>query len=130
MAVLTGANGSLRYQGNTCAKVRDWSLNINRDSLEDTCIGADDRSYVKGLRGASGSATVLYDPDDAASRTLLNSIFNNNSSDDVEFVFDNAANSRFQCTAFLTSVSPSVAVGDVQAASVSFQVSGPINGRF
>ena len=58
------------------------------------------------------------------------SIFNNNLSDDVEFVFNNAANSRFQCTAFLTSVSPSVAVGDVQAASVSFQVSGPINGRF
>ena len=130
MAVLTGANGSLRYQGDTCAKVRDWSLSINRDALEDTCVGQNDRTYIKGLRGASGSATVLYDPDDAPSRFLLNSIFNNAASDDVEFVFNNAANGRFQCTAFLTSVSPSVAVGDVQAASVSFQVSGVIDGNF
>ena len=130
MAVLTGANGSLRYRGDTCAKVRDWSLSVNRDALEDTCIGAEDRTYVKGLRGASGSATVLYDPDDAASRALLNSVFDNQGSDDVEFIFNNAANDRFQCTAFLTSASPSVSVGAVQAVAVSFQVSGSIDGRF
>lgn len=130
MAVLTGANGSLQYQGSTCAKVRDWNLTINRDALETTCIGLEDRSYVKGLRGAVGSATVLYDPDDAPSRALLNSVFDNNASDEVFFTFNDAAGGRFTCTAFLTSVNPSVTVGDVQAASCSFQISGPINGRF
>ena len=60
MAVLTGAQGALS-NGSTVAKVRSWSLTVNRDALEDTCIGSDDRSYVKGLRGASGNATVLYD---------------------------------------------------------------------
>ena len=130
MAVLTGANGSLRYQGGTCAKVRDWALTINRDALEDTCVGQEDRTYVKGLRGATGSATILYDPEDAPSRFLLNSIFTNTASDNVEFFFNNATGDRFQCTAFLTSVNPSVTVGNVQAASVSFQVSGAIDGRF
>lgn len=130
MAVLTGAHGALRYQGQTVAKCRSWSLSISRDALEDTCVGQDDRTYVKGLRGASGSATVLYDPDDANGRMLMNSIFNNQASDDVEFVFNNPAGGRFQVTAILTTVNPSVSVGDVQAVGLSFQVSGPIDGVF
>ena len=130
MAVLTGAQGALKYQGQTVAKCRSWSLTINRDALEDTCIGTNDRSYVKGLRGGSGNATVLYDPDDSAGRSLLNSIFENTASDDVEFVFNDPAGGRFKCTAILTTVNPSVSVGDVQAVSVSFQVSGPVDGRY
>ena len=130
MAVLTGAQGALKYQGQTVAKCRSWSLSISRDALEDTCIGTDDRSYVKGLRGGSGSATVLYDPNDLAGRNLLNSIFDNTASDDVEFVFNDPAGSRFKCTAILTTINPSVSVGDVQAVSLSFQVSGPIDGRY
>ena len=130
MAVLTGAQGALRYQGQTIAKCRSWSLSVNRDALEDTCIGSDDRSYVKGLRGGSGSATLLYDPNDAPGRQLLNSIFDNDASDDVEFVFNQAATGQFSCTAILTTINPSVSVGDVQAVSVSFQISGPINGRY
>ena len=129
MAVLTGASGALKYSGQTVAKCRNWSLTINRDALEDTCIGTDDRSYVKGLRGTTGSATVLYDPTDSAGSALLNSIFDNTASDDVEFVF-NGGNGSFACKAILTTVSPSVAVGDVQAVSLSFQVSGPIAGRY
>lgn len=129
MAVLTGANGALKYEGRTVAKCRSWSLTINRDALEDTCIGTDDRSYVKGLRGASGNATLLYDPSDANGAALLNSIFDNNASDDVEFVFNNSSG-QFTCKALLTTVNPSVSVGDVQAVSLSFQVSGPIDGRY
>ena len=64
MAVLTGAHGALKYEGRTVGKCRDWSLNINRDALEDTCLGENDRTYVKGLRGAAGSATMFYDPAD------------------------------------------------------------------
>lgn len=130
MAVLTGAQGALKYEGRTVAKCRSWSLTINRDALEDTCIGTDDRTYVKGLRGASGNATVLYDPSDTNGTALLNSIFDNAASDDVQFVFNDPAGSSFSCTALLTTVNPSVSVGDVQAVSLSFQVSGPINGRY
>ena len=130
MAVLTGANGALKYAGKTVAKCRSWSLSVSRDALEDTCIGTDDRSYVKGLRGASGSATVLYDPNDAAGTDLLNSIFDNSASDDVQFVFNDSASSSFSCTAILTTINPSVSVGDVQAVGLSFQVSGPISGRY
>jgi hypothetical protein len=130
MTVLTGAHGALKYEGRTVAKCRSWTLTINRDALEDTCIGQDDRTYVKGLRGATGSATILYDPADTNGAALLNSIFDNNSSDDVEFVFNNSSGNAFKCKALVTTANPSVNVGDVQAVSLSFQVSGPIEGRY
>ena len=76
MAVRTGASGALKYEGATVAKCRNWSLDISRDALETTCIGGDDREYVKGLR-APPAQQQLYDPDDAGARALLNSIFDN-----------------------------------------------------
>ena len=131
MAVLTGSTGALRYNNSKAAKVRSWSLTINKDALEDTCLGTHDRSYVQGLRGATGSATLLYDPADTVGSSLLNSIFDNNSEGDpCEFVFNDPAGGAFKCSAFLTTINPSVSVGDVQAVSVNFQVTGPIEGRY
>ena len=131
MAVRTGSSGALRYEGASVAKCRNWSLDIARDALETTCIGGDDREYVKGLRGATGSATILYDPDDNGARALLNSIFNNAAGDSVEFIFNSGgANDSFECEALLTSVGQAVSVGEVQAVSVAFQVTGAITGTF
>ena len=130
MAVQTGASGALKYQGTVIAKCRNWSLSIQRDALETTCVGTDDREYVKGLRGATGSATLLYDPTDNNGKTLLNSIFDNTLSDTVQFVFDDPQGREFECQALVTGAEQSVSVGEVQAVNVSFQVSGSIAGRF
>ena len=131
MAVLTGSTGALKYNNSKAAKVRNWSLTVSKDALEDTCIGTYDRSYVQGLRGATGSATLLYDPQDTAGAALLNSIFDNGpSGDPCEFIFNEPAGGSFKCSAFLTTINPSVSVGEAQAVSVSFQVSGPIEGRY
>ena len=131
MAVLTGSTGALKYKGNKVAKVRSWSLTINKDALEDTCLGTYDRTYVQGLRGATGAATVLYDPQDRNGADLLNSIFGNQSGGDpCEFVLNDPAGGAFKCEAFITTMNPSVSVGDVQAVSVNFQVSGAIEGRY
>jgi hypothetical protein len=131
MAVQTGADGQLKYNNRTVAKVRDWSVSVQKDVIEDTCLGAYDRTYVEGLRGTSGSATILYDPDDSAATELLNSIFQNNStSAEVEFILSTKANRALACTGFITSVSPSVSVGAATACSVSFQVSGKPSGGF
>jgi hypothetical protein len=129
--VLTGADGQLKYQGSVVGKVRDWSITVTKDALEDTCLGDYDRSYTQGLRSTTGSATVLYDPGNAQAVVFLNSILNNsNMEESVEFVFNRLDNQSFKCKGFLTSVSPSVNVGEVQAVSVSFQVSGKPVGTF
>lgn len=129
--VLTGADGQLRYQGGVVGKVRDWSITITKDALEDTGIGDYDRTYVQGLRGTTGSATVLYDPANVDAVTFLNSIFLNPATEEtVDFVFNRHDNKSFYCKGFVTSISPSVSVGSVQAVSVSFQVSGKPTGGF
>ena len=132
MAVLTGKNGALNWNGATVGKVRSWSMSINKDPLETTTLGVHDRSYVPGIRGSTGTAELMYDPSEGQAAALLNSILSN--SDDaatsVGFVLDTTGGKSLSCSAFLTSVSPSVSVGAIQVCSVSFQVSGPISGGF
>ena len=132
MAVLTGKNGSLRWNSTIVGRVRTWSLTVNKDPLETTNLGLHDRTYVTGLRGATGTAELMYDPTESQARTLLNSIFANDSgvSQTVSFVLDQLGGTSLSCTAFLTSVSPSVTTGDIQVCSVSFQITGPISGGF
>jgi len=132
LAVLTGKNGALRWNGSTIGKVRSWSLNVSRDALETTDLGKYDRTYTTGLRGATGTADLMYDPAEGGAVQLLNSIFSNDSdvSQSVEFVLDSAGGKTFSCSAFLTNASPSVNVADIQVCSISFQVSGSISGGF
>ena len=130
MAVLTGADGQLIYNNQAVAKCREWSISTSKDALETTCLASTDRTYVQGLRGTTGSATLLYDPDQFNGNALLNSIFRDNQEEELTFVLNKADGARFRCAGFLTSVSPSVSVGGVQAVSVSFQVSGAVEGEF
>ncbi len=131
MGVLTGSDGELKFNGSAVGKCREWSLSVSKDALEDTSIGSYDRTYVEGVRGTTGSATVLYDPANSTATSLLNSIFNNNQAiDSVDFVLRRQDGTKLSCSAFVTSISPSVAVGAVQAVSVSFQVTGKPVGNF
>jgi hypothetical protein len=131
MGVLTGSDGQLRFNGSAVGKCREWSLNVTKDALEDTPIGSHDRTYVEGLRGTTGSATVLYDPSNRTAADLLNSIFDNDQPNDfVVFVLSRQEGNSISCSGFLTNISPSVSVGAVQAVSVAFQVTGKTAGNF
>ena len=140
MSVLTGADGQLVYGSDTIAKCRDWAITVTRDALEDTCLGDFDRTYVEGLRGATGTATLLYDPANVAANKFLNSVFTTfgetGYTDPEELTFKMnrqnypQAGGTFVCNGFLTNVGPSVSVGDVQAVSVTFQISGKVDGVF
>jgi len=140
MSVLTGADGQLMYGTKAFAKCRDWAITVTRDALEDTCLGDFDRTYVEGLRGATGTATLLYDPANETANEFLNSIFTTFGEDgytepeELTFKMNRKVYPQgggvFICNGFLTNVGPSVSVGDVQAVSVSFQISGKVSGEF
>ena len=128
MAVLTGADGRVLVGSNQIAKARDYTINISKDALEDTSLGNYDRTYVEGLRGATGSMTILYDPSLGPSSGLLNSILETKGvAQDVTFVFVDKDSKQIKCKGFITSVSQSVSVGAVQAASCNFQISGKVD---
>jgi len=131
MTVLTGADGDMLYGTNRVGKVRNWSLSVDRDAIEDTCLGNNDRTYISGLRGATGSCSIFYDPGNTVARDLINTIFEDQAAtQDVSFVFNRKGNDAFRCNVLLTNVSSSVDVGAAQAVSINFQVSGAIEGRF
>jgi type 1 fimbria pilin len=131
MAILTGNSGELRYRGMRIGKCRNFSIDISRDALETTVLGNFNRTYIEGLRGATGSATVLYDEDDSATVDLLNSIFRNDGGPQtVAMVLNSSTNKALQFQALLTQVGTPVSVGEVVACSLSFQVSGPLEGTF
>jgi hypothetical protein len=129
----------LKYGNGTCVKVRNWSLTIQRDAIEVSCLNTYDREYVAGLRSATGSATLYYDPTQQTDRSLLNSIFEDNSDctgttclQSVSFFLNSCANQpgNFEAEALITNISPAVEVGAATAVQVSFQISGPIDGTF
>ena len=137
--IRTGADGLLKYGSNSCVRVRNWSLSIQRSAIDVTCLNSYDTEYVGGLRTATGSATLYYDPAQVTDRELLNSIFKDNSdctdescAETVSFYLNSCSSGpgNFEAQALLTSVSPSVEVGQAIGIQVSFQITGPIKGEF
>lgn len=131
MTVQTGADGQLKYNNKVIGRCRDWSISVTKDALDETCLGAYDRSYIGGLRGTTGSATVLYDPSDETANEMLNSVLTNGQGESsMEFILSRGNSRAFTCSGFITSISPSVSVGAATACSISFQVSGKPSGGF
>ena len=128
--ILTGADGQLKHNGVVISKIRNWSMTANKAAIETTTLGLYDRTYINGLRGATGSASMFYDPSDAHAVEFLNTIFTQSNDEKVEFIFDRLNNGEVEGEGFITSVGASVAVGEAQACEIQFQFSGPVNGTF
>lgn len=132
MAVKTAATAELQFGGSVIAKVRDVTLNVNRDALETTGIGQPDRSYIYGIRGTSGSGTLMYDSSDTATRDLLNTLLSDSQAlSAVKLVLDTSTSlGTLEGDVVLTQVGVSITVGDLITVPVSFNVSGKPTGSF
>jgi hypothetical protein len=65
MATLTGNNGAISINGIAVLAVRNFSIEMTRDTIETSVMGTDVRTYVSGMSSFSGSADVYFDPDTA-----------------------------------------------------------------
>jgi hypothetical protein len=137
MAVKTSATAQLQILSGvsyiTIAKVRDVKLDISRDALETTGIGQKDRTYAYGIRGTSGSGTLLYDSTDSGTREILNHMLNDTETlSGVQLVLDTGGGGTGTITgpALLTAAGPGISVGDLISVPVSFTISGKPTGTF
>ena len=130
--IRTGVDGELRFRGRKVAKVRSWSLNIQRASIDDSCLGQIDKTFVPGMRSATGSTSVYYDPEDKIANKMLNSVLRNSTdTEEIEFVFNRSKfGGGIICNGFITNLSTSVNVNAAVTCEVSFQVSGKLEGNF
>jgi hypothetical protein len=132
MAITTAATAELRFNGSAIAKVRDVTLTISRDALETTCIGESDRTYAEGIRGTSGSGTLLYDTSSAATREVMNRVLSDTgSASDLTLVLDGGSSlGTIGGSVVITQVGVSASAGDLVTVPISFNISGKPSGTF
>jgi sporulation protein YlmC with PRC-barrel domain len=132
MAVKTAATAELQFEGVAIGKVRDVSLNINRDALETTGIGQLDRTYAYGIRNTTGSGTLLYDSENTATRNIMNSLLSDSENlSNVKLLLDTSTSlGTIEGQILVTQVGVSVSVGSLISVPISFTVSGKPEGAF
>lgn len=138
MTVKTSATALVQFKPVLAAgyenvgKIRDIRLDINRDGLETTGIGDSDRTYRYGIRGTSGSGTLLYDPDQPAAVNMMNRILADDEElSGIKIILDTGSTAgTFSGDAVITQVSPGVSVGDLVSVPVTFTISGKPTGLF
>jgi|TARA_R100000329_G_scaffold5220_1_gene6852 hypothetical protein len=135
--VYTGRDGVMQLAGTTLAKVVNFAVSSNLETLETTTLGDGVRSYSPGVTGYSGSATLLYykdDDDNVNTSDLLSSLIKTgtdgvSSSDTVELTFrwvDGTDNNDIKLTAYITSANIGAATGDIVRAEIAFQGTGAL----
>jgi len=147
MAFYTGRKGSLTIldgtnDEKTVAKIRDWSIETTLELLSTNDISSAANTFVPGVSGATGSATLIYykvPTADNATFTeftvLLNKImkkrFPNESPRPVEAtdrvrLLLNAGGTKddIRCDVYITSASISVSTGELSVVPINFTVDG------
>ena len=135
--IYTGRDGVMQLAGTTLAKVVNFAVSSNLETLETTTLGDGVRSYSPGVTGYSGSATLLYykdDDDNINTSDLLSSLIKTgtdgvSSSDTVELTFrwvDGTDNNDIKLTAYITSASIGAATGDIVRSEIAFQGTGAL----
>lgn len=141
--IYTGRDGSLRIGANKdlVAKVVNFQVSANVETLETTTLGENLRSYTPGVVGYSGTATLLYYKDTTPSTPVFNTTnFLNkiykvgpggvNSSDTVQLTFrwtDGPDENDITLTAYITSASMGAATGEIVRAEIAFQGTGVLS---
>lgn len=123
MAV-TSTTGNFAITGlDSTVVVRDASIDISRDTLETTNLGESSRAYVTGLRGASGSATLLYE------NSLLDDVYakiNTDSQSSITATLTLTTGKTISGSVLITRVGSTVTVGDVTSTNVAFTFTGDL----
>ena len=71
MATHKGSEGVVKVGSNTVAEVRDWSITISADTVEDTTMGDSARTYKASLTSASGSISAYWDETDTTGQGAM-----------------------------------------------------------
>lgn len=125
---VTSTAGNFSIGGlNQAVVVRDASVEISRDTLETTNLNESSRAYITGLRGATGSATLLYE------NSLLNDVYAKINADPqpnmtatLTLNTGSDENKTIEGSVLITSVGSTVTVGDITSTNVAFTFTGDL----
>ena len=124
--------------GDESVAVSNWSFSQTQNVLDTTVMDQWDRTLIAGTRQASGSARLLFyqgATGESNIKSMLdelqaNPVGDNNTSQRVRFDLGaqtlKSTTQRLRFSAYITSIALSMAVGEVMAADVSFEIDGKV----
>jgi predicted secreted protein len=135
MAILTGNNGVVKLDATvggsvaTIAAVRNFSIELTRDTIETSTMGTDVRTYLNGMSSWSGSADIYFDPAASGGHFNTHAVLNPTSGTvgqgtlSVELYLNDTAG-KFAGEVIITGFTVNSSMDGMVEASVSFQGSG------
>lgn len=107
---------------------RDWTMNCERGTIDVSTISTEWKEFLAGQIQASGSVTLLYDPDNAGAEAAIEKAMWDG--EKLKFYIrpegDKQGSKEFTLEAFVTSWNVSAATEDAIQVAVSFTGAGPI----
>ena len=140
-AVPNAADGSLTNE-TLIAKVRGWTFSSNTATLDVTSLGDTDRTFREGIRSASGNCSLFYyaktDGTGSVQQLIEQQLgdrddlnVGSNSEDEpgkftLKLLWGRGSNDAHYiiCRVAITSMTLTMAVGDMFSADIAFDVNG------
>ena len=139
MGFYTGRSGSLVFNSKPVAKIRDWSVETTLELLPTNSIDSTVNTFTPGVKGATGSATLMYyklEAGEGATKTefteLLNKIMRLGGIGENQRVFlelnvGGGAADDIKFDAYITSAQVSVSTGELSVVPIQFTMDGDFN---
>ncbi len=137
MGFYTGRSGSLIIDSKPVAKIRDWSLSTTVELLSTNTIDSAVNTFTPGVKGATGSATLMYyrlEAGESAAYTQFTALLSKimklgavTESDRVFFrlnVGSNVAIDDILLNGYITSAQVSVSTGELSVVPIEFTMDG------
>ena len=136
MGFYTGRTGSLSFAGKPVAKIRDWSVETTLELLSTNAIDSTVNTFTPGVKGATGSATLMYyrlEAGESATKTqftaLLSKIMKKGSIGFANRVYlelnvGGSAIDDIKMNAYITSAQVSVSTGELSVVPIQFTMDG------
>ena len=135
MAILTGNNGNIKLDASvggsvaTIAQVRNFSVELTRDTIETSTMGVDVRTYINGMSSWSGSADIYFDSASSGGHFNTHAVLNPTQGTVGQatltfegYLADTAG--KFSGEVIITGFTVTASMDGMVEASISFQGSG------
>ena len=137
MGFYTGRTGSLSIGGGLpIAKIKDWSLDTTVELLATNDISSSVNTFTPGVKGATGSATLLYyrlESGESGSfqqfTAMLGKVMKTGTIETTDRVFmdlnvGGAAADDIQLYAYITNATVGVSTGELSTVQIQFTMDG------
>ena len=136
MGFYTGRTGSLNFGGKPVAKIRDWSVETTVQLLSTNTIDSAVNSFTPGVKGATGSATLMYyrlESGESANFTQFTALIGKimkggavETTDKVtlELNVGGSSSDDIIFNAYITSAQVSVSTGELSVVPIQFTMDG------